>query len=897
MKVNFTICICAMIVGILSITMTSMAHAKNPKILVIGNYSEQSKPSDQYAIQGFLSAWCGKEECLNSQLSFPVTSPQVLSFSIDEQTVELQLIDNSLISYSDMMSDTQIIAIAVFESDFFDKMTSTVPLPALTVAPVTVPLNFINSSRLVSLLPNDIQIASAMYRLLSDDDRHRFAMVYEPNSQNMLLFSSLLNETDNYQRMGTGINLDGSPNTNKLPLQLTAGFPIYDQMVSLFDFQKGLSATISGKAFNNSQTEAIVFMGTSTSLSALHESLSDTSLPFYGTGSLMNDDILNLPNNIQIQLIVPALASDRSALETDHANTFQTNPPFHFIVDYGYDAGLFLKALVEQQVISKTSLDKEHTIESATSFVSEGITGPIGMNIKNARFSTIARKCSTNQNCQWEITSKTIEMYSKQISETADKMTESVSNNALKKQNRSTSKIVCFFPETKADLIDIDMAQQIKKGFQLATSNAPFSIEYIDSYGDPNVVRSLIYGNPHYQITQKTLSSIEQDDVPINIIEALSSILDQDFETESDLMDQLISLIGAEATQIHGGIISYHAYVGDGYYDLSDILAVVTLKSAITEAITILPEKRDILVLGPASDAICNVRDNIINFFLKDEQITEFLENRLLKLSQINTNMHRYITIVYSDPLESPSTQSIFHKLFSNHHLFESIIQQYKGCDPRQSEECNGALYPQWIGILPFYDTPSTISLVNTLESLKEDIDHLIFMGNATSFKFLLTELFIHNDLRKKLWTAAPGLDHPSVPQKTSIGQIRLQAMMTKERKPNDVTQAYTNQFFNEFGYIPGRFEDIGYDMGLFLSTTAQQIQNENKNLNRSSFLNTAQQLNYTRFIDTCPQWMILKNGQWMMPAKFDFNQDGQTSISDALFLLKKFSGEFNGNE
>jgi len=873
------------------IIMAPLTHAESPTIVVVIDTSDASQPSDQYAIQALLSAWCSNNDCSDEVFSLPVTAPQTFPLSKNGQVVDLIVMDNSQVSYSDI-SDTKVIAIVALTSKFFNKLSPNVPLPALTIAASTVPINFIQSANLLSLLPDAIQLSSALYYLLSHDDIRRFSMIYEPNQQNIVLFSNLMIETDNFQRLGYGVNLDGSPNTSRIPVQLATGFPIFDSITALFELQKGLKSNSVGNALKYAHANAIVFYGAVQNLSNVYSSLSNNTIPCYGIGNLMNDDTLNLPVNIPVQLVVPAIASDRSQLEQAFSKTFNIPPPFHFLTDYGYDAGLYLKALVEQHAISQTTFDSNHILERANSFVTEGITGSIGMGVKKVEFTTVVRECQPSQNCQWSVSAKTISLNSGKSAKPLRKLPElSEPKVVLKKQKRAVPKIVCFFPETMVEQDNIDMVQKIKRGFQLATENAPFSVEYVDSYGDANRVRLLFYGNSQYIITQEKLTDMGQDGVPTDILTQLSSLVDQTFETEFDLLDQLVLIIGTEATQNHGGIITFHAYSGNGYYDLSDILSVVTLKSSATEAITILPEKRNILVLGPASDTVCDVRSNIVNFFPQDQKIVEALEKRLSYLTRINSNMHRYVTIVQSDPSESPLTQGIFHKLFSNNNFFENIIQQYNGCDPRISGECHAANYPQWIGTLPFYGFDTDSSMATILASIQENVDHLIYMGDAKSFSILLNDLSSYPTLLKKLWTAIPELDRISIPQLASIDDIRLQVITSNERKQNDETDNYVEQFVDAFGYIPGRFEDVGYDMGLFLSKVAQNILHAEKNLSRSEFLMAAQQMNYLRFIETDPRLMIPKKKQWLLPSKFDYNQDGQTNINDAVLLLKKCIG------
>ncbi len=891
-KIKIKQIIWLMITGSLFMTLLSLAHANTPKILVIMNDSEHSISSEHYALQAFLAAWCGEAGYPDGPLSLPINPPQSLSFSINGQAVNIQVVANNQISMSDITADSDIISRVVLTPDAFEKMSSTTPLPIFTLAVATVPLNFIPSSYLLSLLPNDLQVSSAVYRLLSHDGVHRYAMLYQLDQRNTLLFSSLVTETDNFQRMGGGVHLDGSPNINAVPTELVGGFPIYDHVSNLFETQKGLTASIVGQALQTIHTDldGIVLLGTEASVSRLYTSFPDHSTACYGVGELMNDATLQLPVDIPVQLVVPALAPNRDPLKTAHIKTFNTPPPFHFSADYGYDAGLFLKALIEQQVLSQTTLDRDHIADRAASFAIEGITGAIGPGIQDVMFNTILRECLPDQDCQWVITQKTLTLHSRHPAESA-KNTDTLPGIKRSAKKQTGPKMICILPESQTHQDEIDMAQSIKKGLQLATTDALFTVDFVDSYDDANHVRSLFYGDPHYQLTQEKMASIEQDNVPAWIITAISSLIGQTFETEAELLEQLVSLIGSDASNIHGGIITYHAYVGDGIYDLSDVLAIVTLRSSDTEAITILPEKRDILIVGPATDSVCNVRPNILNFFPKDQQVCETLEARLSKLTRINSRMHRYMTIVQSDPSHSPSTQGVFHNLISNNNFFESIIRQYDGCDPRLSGDCHAAPYPHWIGTLPFYGSGNEISIIRILESLNDKTDHLIYMGNSGAFSMLMTALSSIPDLQKKLWTATPGLDRPSIPQVESIDKMRLQVVTFSDRKQTADTIDYAENFFNAFGYVPGRYEYMGYDIGRFLVTVTQSLQNEDKALSRANLIQWAHQMNTSHSVDAETRLLMPKAGQWTTPSSLDYNEDGQTSITDAIYLLKKCAG------
>jgi hypothetical protein len=53
--------------------LTSLANANTPKILVIINASDSSKYYEQYSAQGFFSALCEEDTCLEQSLSLPFT--------------------------------------------------------------------------------------------------------------------------------------------------------------------------------------------------------------------------------------------------------------------------------------------------------------------------------------------------------------------------------------------------------------------------------------------------------------------------------------------------------------------------------------------------------------------------------------------------------------------------------------------------------------------------------------------------------------------------------------------------------------------------------------------------------------------------------------------------------
>ncbi|KPA17875.1 hypothetical protein MHK_001895, partial [Candidatus Magnetomorum sp. HK-1] len=862
-----------------------LANANTPKLLITMNGSDS--PAEQYAAQGFLSSWCAENTCSQVPLSLPLTLPLTILSSMHGKQIEIEFIVNSQISLSSL--DTNVMGLVILSAETFDLMNPAIELPLFILSAVPVPLNFAHSTKILPLVPDDIQTSSAAYRLLSHDDIHRYAMIYHPNNRNIFLVTSLMTETDNFQRIGKGVNLDGTPNINSAPVQLMAGFPIYDDILNLFESQKGLTASRVGQALQKVQgnVDSIFYLGAEAALGSLYDSFSTLSTSCYGVGNLFNDDLLQLSADINIQLLVPAFATNRTPLETDYQNTFNAVPPFHFSTDYGYDAGLFLKALIEQQVLSQTNLDGTQLVQGAKSFVVEGITGEIGFSKEYVAFDTVMRECQTYQGCQWTITQKNILIKKDNVSESflRKKNVLPERTQVIKRQRLFSPKIIFISPESQASSDEIGMAQQIKNGFLLAAADLPFTVVFVDSQSDTNKIKSLFYGKPHYQLTQEKIALIEQDDVPSTIIASISSIIDQNFETEDDLLDKLISLIGDDASRIHGNIIIYHAYESDGFYDQSEILSIVTIQSTQTEAISILPEKRDILILGPASDAICDARPNIINFFPGDQKVVESLEKRLLKLAKINNQVHRYISLVQSDPFQSPATHGIFHRLFSNNNLFENILYQFNGCDPRISGGCQPAIYPKWLGTIPFYEDFDEISILKFLESITDQFDHLVFLGDSNAFSKLKTALSSKPDIQKKLWSATSGLDRQSVPQLSSIESMRLQVVtLNGSSKSSD----YANQFINRFGYIPGRFEDIGYDMGSFLKTIVTGLENTNKELTRANVFSFSQQMNYMNI--SKPQIIMPKAGQWTLPPRHDFNQDGKTDISDAVFLLKKCS-------
>ena len=865
--------------------LTSLANANTPKILVIINASDSSKYYEQYSAQGFFSALCEEDTCLEQSLSLPFTPPQTIPFSLQGHQINIELIDISKFSMSNI--DINTLCMVILSEDIYELINPTIELPIFTISVAPLPENYLNSKNILSVIPDYNKTSKALFRLLSFDDIQSYMIMYHPDSKNSFLASSMITETDNFQRIGTGVNLDGNSNKDKNPVQLLASFPIYDNISNLFESQKGLTASFIGDGLKKGQANlnAFLFLGSLTALNDLYLNYSNYSTNCYGIGNLMNSKLFEISADISIQLIVPAFAKNRTQLEIAHQSTFEAPPPFHFLADYGYDAGLFLKSLIEQQVISQTTLDRDQLVERAQSFVFDGITGQISFLKNSYDFNTIIRECVDENDCQWKITQKDIKINKEQSLDNSVPKNNSLSKKILsiKKQKSPFPKVVFLFPESNANTDEITMAQQVLNGFFLATESLPISIVIKNSQVDTNYVKSLFYGKPSYILTQEKIYLIEQDEVPSSIISQISPLLNQTFETEDALRDQLISLIGTDATKVHGNIIIYHAYESNGFYDQSEILSIVIVQSGHTESITVHPEKRNILILGPASDAIIKERPNIINFFPGDQKTIEALEKRLLKIAKINNQTHRYITIVQSDPFQSPASLGIFHSLFSNSNLFESIIQQFNGCDPRIQGVCQPAIYPKWTGTFQLYENFDKIFLANFLDAVKEKFDHLVFIGNTDTFIKVKTAVSSKPDVQKKIWSANSSLDRPSVPQIQSIESMRMQVATVYKKHPT-----YFYSFLHKFGYEPGRFEDIGYNIGHFIKSVLQDIEENEKILNRANMLLFSQKRKDLQKTSPDIQMLMPKNGEWVSPSEHDFDQDGKADLSDAIFLLKK---------
>ena len=280
----------------------------------------------------------------------------VNSYSIGNYVVE---IEPDAEKFTEVSQDSEVVAILCEKSaECSYALADSAAKDVLVITLTATAVELAQGQNILRLAPSNTLQAQAIHEPLSKDigSQGRFAVVYEPSFYGLDLFKSFM-ATYMYERL-----YERSPPT------MVATLPLHTDL-DLQDSQKGVDATKIIGTLQSEQLDAIVYLGGAEGFLNLTNNNREITTHWYASEAVSNIDLANEEFD---NLKIIALFFAENFRSTD----------FHYY--YGYDAGKFLSAIVDDdfsqtppanrteflQIAKKTVLDLNSAKTGIKSFIS-----------------------------------------------------------------------------------------------------------------------------------------------------------------------------------------------------------------------------------------------------------------------------------------------------------------------------------------------------------------------------------------------------------------------------------------------------------------------------------------------------------------------------------------------
>ena len=390
------------------------ALAENPTIAVLLPLTSDAENSE-FVERGILSA------LTTTALTAPSSYPHTYTVTVGSVSVDILITDDeaSQTVMATQAADQNVIAIVTRTSSSSSAAGNLDPTDITIITTTATSSHLQSITNLLMMAPSNTRLSTAIYRVIGEDKISKFVIVYEPDIYGGDLFITLKNRFFNafmqeFMRDTNGDIINDAENNPLAPSRLIGSFPMFDSISTLKDAQKGLHIIQVANVINDLAPDAIAYLGFDPGFKKAFEELSTAglaSVKWYTGDAVQKDSVLSITNieSSNLKVVTLGLGADRTQMIADYNTAYGVTPPESFLVDYAYDAGLFIKAVVNAVSGASATLNRSNFLTYAQTTDIDGITGKKGfehMENEVGQFDV----WTVNSSKLWEKTSQTLNL-------------------------------------------------------------------------------------------------------------------------------------------------------------------------------------------------------------------------------------------------------------------------------------------------------------------------------------------------------------------------------------------------------------------------------------------------------------------------------------------------------